>query len=268
MKESRIIPEKITHPLQLMAAWFVMLILLVGILLAGASKIQQPTWVSGFLVISSIVLSLLVIFLVFIMLTKYRPHLQDAKEYADWLKDERRFRGQKLKGLSLYQDIHHPPAGVPKTHRIINDVELFLDIARHPVEIADIEGSDEVLGSLRKLGFNAQIYKEESDSFETEHFYEQKDQSDGIWLGVRVSPKVALIAIKTTIEIWPHLKFIHISIDGGGPPDYIHDQLFFGGATSTALEYGCKPWRNDEIQSISEDIDMLEFHKLIRSKYS
>src|ERR1035438_4084294 len=91
MRGSRISPEKITHPFQLMAAWFVMLLVLVSLLLAAADKIASPAWASGFLVISAVVLSILVMSAVFLMLTMFRPHLQGPKEYAEWLKDERRF---------------------------------------------------------------------------------------------------------------------------------------------------------------------------------
>ena len=88
MSKPNIVPEKINSPIQLMAAWFVMLILLSGVLLAAASQISEPKWAAGFLVISTTILIAAVITCVLLMLTKFRPHLQEGQEYAEWLKDQ------------------------------------------------------------------------------------------------------------------------------------------------------------------------------------
>ena len=57
-----------------MAAWFVMIVLLVSILLTAAANIKKPTWAAGFLVISSVCLAVIVMLAVFVMLTVFRPH--------------------------------------------------------------------------------------------------------------------------------------------------------------------------------------------------
>ncbi len=44
MAETRIEPDKITKPLQLVAAWFSALILLVGSFLGAAKTIDKPAW--------------------------------------------------------------------------------------------------------------------------------------------------------------------------------------------------------------------------------
>lgn len=79
MSGTKLIPEKITSPFQLMAAWFSMLVLLVGVLLAAAIKIEKPEWAAGYLVICSTILIMVVLGCVTLMLTKFRPHLQDGK---------------------------------------------------------------------------------------------------------------------------------------------------------------------------------------------
>jgi hypothetical protein len=56
MAGTKLTPEKITSPIQLMAAWFAMLVLLVSILLAAAINITKPEWAAAYLVIFTSVL--------------------------------------------------------------------------------------------------------------------------------------------------------------------------------------------------------------------
>lgn len=55
MQDHRIEAHKITKPIQLMAAWFITLILLDSAFLLAASNIEKPEWVSPTLTISAII---------------------------------------------------------------------------------------------------------------------------------------------------------------------------------------------------------------------
>jgi len=261
MADSHIAPEKITHPLQLMAAWFVMLIALVGSLLTGAAKIEHPAWAAGFLVISAVVLAILVMLAVFIMLTRFRPHLQGSKEYADWLKDERRFRGEITKPVQIReiseQKIYkrRSRGSTLRLERSHSD----RDIATYIVEISPLEGDQDVLAALRAKGFTAEIYEASTGT---------PEDHASIWVGSRVPGPVAVLAMKTVIDIWPHLRYIHVSSDGGSPPDYIHDQLYFGGSTETAQGYNLGVWTSEQIKNLPDDISTAGLHRLIRGKYN
>jgi len=249
-----------------MAAWFVMLILLVAVMLTAAAKIQEPAWVAGFLVVSSLILSVLVMFAVFIMLTKFRPHLQGPKEYSEWLKDERRYRGQAVQKLSI-REITPEPQYSTDTLSVPDDPSLFREIVTHTINVSNLEGADNVIGVLRKLGFNTEIYGSIIPT-EIELGYNKKEDRTAIWIGSRVPPRVAILAIKSIIDIWSHLKYIHISGDSdSSPPDYIHDQIYLGGATATAKKYKLKSWTPEQIKAIPYDLNIEDFHKLIRSKY-
>lgn len=258
---AKIQPEKITHPLQLMAAWFVMIALLVSILLTAAAKLEKPTWAAGFLVISSVLLTVLVMVAVFLMLTTFRPHLQGPKEYAEWLKDERRFRGEAKRQIRSTQ-LKPPPVKKTTVHR-----DVLQEVISCPISLSYLPHVDEVLGTLRHLGFQVEIYEVLDTQVENREYYAEELHA-AIWVGSRVPPRVALLAIKAVIDIWQHLKYLHLSSDAGDPPDHIHDQLYFGGATSTARNYNLKPWTIDEIRRIPDDISTDEFHKLIRAKYA
>jgi hypothetical protein len=262
MNNNRINPEKITHPFQLMAAWFVMLIVLVGILLAAASKIQSPPWITPFLVISTVALTLIVMVAVFLMLTIFRPHLQGPKEYAEWVKDERRFRTRNLQSISTidrYQaDCGEETIAVSSQFQVRETVnsEYLASLSRLP-------RANEVVKSLKEIGFATEVFDKCS------HTDGAPENHESIWIGSRIPASAAIQSIKNVVKIWPHLKYLHLSTDGDEiPPDRIHNQIYFGGASRTARAYGLKPWTVDEIEKLQDELSQQQFHKLIREKYS
>lgn len=108
MTEPKIEPHKITKPIQLLAVWLVALILIDGTFLTAAARIENPPWLPGILGIGAVVITLLFIFLIFLMQTKYRPQLQDDPYYAEYLrrhaKEFKNFHAENLFTLdSRYQ---------------------------------------------------------------------------------------------------------------------------------------------------------------------
>lgn len=265
MARSSINPEKITRPFQLMAAWFTMLVLIVSAFLAAALKIQKPEWAAGFLVIASFVIVVMVLAVVFVMLTKYRPHLQDGREYSEWLKDERRYSADDTVELMSAED--DPPAQKCK----ISDYEgvrrksTSRGAKIYQADVIDVGGEDSfrLVSQLGKLGFNANVYAARYNAGNEPQVLEMHE---AIWVGANIPPKMVCEAIKVSVGIWPHLKYMHLSSDSAGPA-FTHDQLFVGGATSAANRIGLKAWTNAELKSISNDISFGEFHRLIKSKY-
>jgi len=247
-----------------MAAWFAMLILLVGVLLTAAAKISKPEWIPSFLAISAVGISTLVIVAVFLMLTTFRPHLQEAKEYSEWLKDERRFVVQTVQTLEIVKASGDRLA--PEEPEHVGRKRRLVGLARASVSISYLEHADDVLGVLHQLGFNASIYYFEDDP-NPRNLLESSDHQ-AIWVGSRVSPRVAISAIKTVIKVWPHLRYLLLSGDNSAPPAYIHAQMFFGGSTLTAERFGLKPWSTAEINELPDDVDVRTFHEIIRRKYS
>jgi hypothetical protein len=133
------------------------------------------------------------------------------------------------------------------------------------ISIARLNRAEEVLNALRQSGLTALLY----ESNVPEHIYEEAEHQ-AIWIGYRVSPNIAILAIKTVIKIWPHLRYLNLSdeLEDCDPPGYIHHQLFFGGFTLTATErFGLKPWTADEINAIPNKMSIEKFHEIIRRKY-
>lgn len=259
MTGTKLTPEKITSPIQLMAAWFAMLILLDSVLLAAAANIKTPDWASGYLVVFSSVVTLIVIGCVSLMLTVFRPHLQEGKEYAQWLKDKNSY------SPGLIDQGKAAPKRIRRTTREKSSVPVGVDRSFHVEVNGRCPGSSEVLSRLRLAGFQPDTYDSPTD---TERTFDSLEDSACIWIGARVQAAGAVDAIKAAMEVWPHLKYLELSTDGAEPPDEVHDALFFGGATSTARKRGLCAWSPEELLALPETATQEEFHAAIRAKYS
>ncbi len=75
MTDQRISPEKISKPIQLLAAWLVALVLLVGLFLGSASTVENPLWAPAMLVVSAVAIVPLFIGCILLMQTRYRDRL-------------------------------------------------------------------------------------------------------------------------------------------------------------------------------------------------
>lgn len=91
MSENRITPEKVTKPIQLLAAWLVGLIVVNASFLLAAQQISKPDWASALLVISSVANVPLFIGALFLLQTKFRPQIQEDSYYAKYLESERQY---------------------------------------------------------------------------------------------------------------------------------------------------------------------------------
>lgn len=99
MNGYKIESHKITKPIQLMALWFVTLLLIDSSLLTAAKFIKEPPWISPLLVISAICFVLLFVGGVFLMQTVFRKELQEDPFYSQWLNAEV-VRGQITKEVA------------------------------------------------------------------------------------------------------------------------------------------------------------------------
>ena len=86
METQKIEAHKITKPIQLMAVWFIALLLINSAFLAAAANITSPSWLAPTLVISAIIFVPLFLGGVFLMQTVFRKELQDDQYYSEWLK--------------------------------------------------------------------------------------------------------------------------------------------------------------------------------------
>lgn len=256
MSKTKLEPDKINSPIQLMAAWFVMLIVLSGVLLTAASQVERPSWAAGYLVVFTSIVIILVLGCVLLMLTKYRPHLQEGEQYAEWLKDQNRYS----------EGIFRP------RQEIIDQSEVFEEQAKLGstalrqyvnVTVLSLPNAGQLVSRFTDLGFTSEVYDSEYNEEKEFDAFEQ----GAIWLGSIVPTNLALEIIIEAMKLWPHLRYIHLSSDSGGP-EYTHRQVFLGGSTNTAVDrYQLDEWSLTEIEQIDDEISVEEFHQTIRSKY-
>jgi len=81
----KIEPQKVTKPIQLLAAWLVGLIVVDGAFLAAAVQLGPVGWERGALIIAAIVNVPLFLFALFLLQTRYRPELQEDVFYSQYL---------------------------------------------------------------------------------------------------------------------------------------------------------------------------------------
>ena len=87
-EHGKIEPHRITKPIQLLAAWLLGLIVVNGTFLVVATQITKPDWVSGLLVIASVVNVPLFLISIFLLQTKFRPEMQEDAFYSKYLESK------------------------------------------------------------------------------------------------------------------------------------------------------------------------------------
>jgi len=80
-----IVPEKITKPIQLLATWFLSLVLIDAGFFAAARVLQALPWIAWFLVVAAIVNVYVFVYCIFKLQTKYRVQIQEDSYYSKFL---------------------------------------------------------------------------------------------------------------------------------------------------------------------------------------
>lgn len=92
MQDHNIKPERITKPIQLLAAWLIGLIVVNATFIGSAKLITHPTWGAALLLIAAVANVPVFIIALFLLQTKFRPELQADDFYSAHLKDERELK--------------------------------------------------------------------------------------------------------------------------------------------------------------------------------
>jgi len=91
-----ITPEKITKPIQLLAAWLAGLILVDGTFLTAAHLLTQPTWLPAVLAIAAVANVPLFLVALFMLQTRFRPEMQEDTYYSQYLQQKQTLSKQDL----------------------------------------------------------------------------------------------------------------------------------------------------------------------------
>jgi hypothetical protein len=85
MNNQKITPEKVTRPIQLLAAWLVGLVAINGSFLATAATLGQDSWERSALIIAAIINVPIFLIAFFLLQTKFRAELQEDSYYHRYL---------------------------------------------------------------------------------------------------------------------------------------------------------------------------------------
>lgn len=89
MSNHKIDPNKVTKPIQLLAAWLVGLVVVDGSFLTAARLITNPDWISAALVIAAILNVPIFVTAIFLLQTRFRPEMQEDTYYSQYLREQR-----------------------------------------------------------------------------------------------------------------------------------------------------------------------------------
>jgi len=147
MNSNNIKPEKVTKPIQLLAAWLTGMILINTTFLTAASQITTPSWTSGLLIIAAVLNVPLFLFSIFLLQTRFRPEMQEDTFYSQYL--ERKYNGEQKEITVSKLDIN--------TNKIAKEIIEKINSTQKPQE-----KEKEVLQILRER--DIQIIKNEVES--------------------------------------------------------------------------------------------------------
>jgi len=159
MSNHSINPEKVTKPIQLLAAWFVALILVNGSFLMAAQNISNPIWASGVLIWASVLNVPLFITSLFILQTKFRAQLQEDSYYSEYLHKEREYSNSKIKNkpnkvIDMKEELEKTASQIISALKTSKDhqKEVVVDLLKksHLEELSNKFGESRSLSELFK----------------------------------------------------------------------------------------------------------------------
>lgn len=119
---------------------------------------------------------------------------------------------------------------------------------------------DKFLLYMKKNNINFDIYTSPR-SFDNDS--DSLEDHRAIWLGRDIDIKTVKFVLQKAKEFYPHLKYISLSDDN--EPEDSHDQIYIGGSTHSALEFGCLPISDNEFEKIQSIENLEDLHKYIKS---
>ena len=147
----------------------------------------------------------------------------------------------------------------------LSQIKQSRELSLYSVLVTPFANVDEFITQLKALGYSAEVY---GRVLQHEPHGLHPGEHQAIWLGKNVPIKFACEVLKIAKQRYPHLKYICIPGDlRDDPPESVHNQIYIGGATSTALERGLKPLEESDFEDIFRAPTTEALHEKVRSKY-
>lgn len=130
-KSPNIGAEKVTKPIQLLAAWLAGLVLVNGTFLTAAKVVSQPSWLPAVLVIASVVNVFVFLACMFILQTKFRTQLQEDSYYSQFLRET----GERVSWLDAIESLRNEVSSVREQHiELASAVKVIVQVPADGVE--------------------------------------------------------------------------------------------------------------------------------------
>jgi hypothetical protein len=122
MAQRGIEPEKVTKPIQLVAAWFATLVLLVSAFLTASTTANDPSWLPILYGAAAVAAVPFFALFVFRLQTRYRPQLLEDKYFVKAQAERQQLTGFKDENLPGAE----PPAATPASESELPEVRKRL----------------------------------------------------------------------------------------------------------------------------------------------
>jgi hypothetical protein len=187
MNDTKIEPDKIKTPIQLLVIWLVGLIVLVSAFLTASTATHKPEWLNSMFGITSVVLIPLFILLIFILQTKFRPELLDDEKYIEHKKLFTTFKPENIStvnkieplNIEVFENLDKERKQIYEYNKGIflvhewrpstikgQKADIILFIAEHPKQKLTVGKIKSVEYELGRKFFNTTIIKtNESENF-------------------------------------------------------------------------------------------------------
>lgn len=132
----------------------------------------------------------------------------------------------------------------------------------YDVMVNNIPGCESLVEELDNKGYSAKVYFGVID-----HRPHNAKDCKAIWVGENVPVSIAVEVIRISKQHFPFLTYIDLS-GNSGEPDEVHDSIFIGGATLTAIGDELKKWSREDFEILDANMTQVDFHNFIRQQNS
>lgn len=126
--------------------------------------------------------------------------------------------------------------------------------------VTSFPDANDFLLYMRRNNINFDIYSTSPRSLDDDI---SLNAHKAIWLGREVDIETVKLVIKKAKEFYPHLKYINLSHDN--EPEEGHKQIYIGGSTNSAIEFGCLPMSEKDFEDIQNMDGLDNLHDYIKS---
>jgi hypothetical protein len=134
---------------------------------------------------------------------------------------------------------------------------------QYSIEVSRLPNIEALVTALTQQGYSASIY--DSPLNDTNKI-DKVQQDEAVWVGSDVPFNVVIDILRVALAYLPSLKYVYINGDRGEGRDDPRE-VYIGGATATAKEYGLSPFSSAEFTELLSSSREQDFRSRIRTHY-